>query len=225
MAIVASSTAATPGLRTCDQLAAESMSLVRAPDSPDVKAIAKQGLNNGVLALNMRTWNWSLTSEDITAVVSTADYTFDSAFKAPYSMELLDSSSLPQAKLIWEAPQEFDIIFPYRKTVGFPSHYTVLSRDTSQLNLNAPASQGFLDLYPTMRLRHYQRVQKFSAGGSVLSVGPSEVELYLVAHAEWHLAKRFDPNRVEVAKRYVNELWSRLARDDEESLRTDWNTQ
>lgn len=224
MTIVAGSTSATPGLRSCAQLVAEALSLVRAPDSPAAQTIAKQGLNNGVLALNMRTWKWSLTSQDITVAVDTSDYTFSAAFKAPFSMELLDSSDDSKAKLNWEAPQEFNVIFPYRKTPGFPSHYTVFSRDTSQLTLSAPPSQGFLDLYPTMRLRYYQRLQKLVSNGSVLTGAPSEVELYIVAHAEWHLAKRFDPNRVEVAKRYVNELWTRLARDDQEVLYTDWNT-
>jgi hypothetical protein len=198
---VPASTAPTPANQTFAALKGAVAASVGFAGDPQVEGIAGSGINNAVRYLSTAgpggLWSWLLTTDSITLALDTANYDLNNDFKAPRTAELLDSSGNAKSRLVWDDPKSFGNIWLDRSVSGSPSVYTVFNfHDTSQLSLNVPVSQAFLDSYSTINLRYYKRLQTYNGDGATQTI-PAEVELFLEMYARWEISVLMRPRQAD----------------------------
>lgn len=224
MPVVVGSGNESPSQRGLAELSEEVAGYVLMPDSARARAVAAKGINGGIRRLNMRTWEWGKTYQDITLSAATADYDMASDFMAPRSTELLNGSGLTRdSGMTYMDPKSFVETFFDRTTSGTPCAYTVMnSHDTGQLTLDVPCSEAFVALYPTLRLRYYRRTAYLVSDSDILDA-PSEVEEFIVWWGCAFVASRFDPSKQQWAIQNAMTAWNGLIRSEQRILTSDWS--
>jgi len=219
-----SSHAPTPGTRSLAALSLDVMRYVLSPDDPEAKTIAKDGINDAIREMNMRTWNWALTTQDITLVASDDTYSLANAFKTPRTANLLDSSGNRLAMLEYLDTQTFQKYLTTKSTsTGNPYAYTVRNaHEDGILTLSIKPDSGFVTTYPTLRLHYFKRIGTLTNDSDELDA-PSEVENFVLWHAKSYIASVFDPKKVGYAERKAAVAWQMLVSDDNETQFADWS--
>jgi len=166
-----------------------------------VLGLAGEGVNNATRYLNTRLWSWLLVSEDLTFIADQADYQLANDFNAPRNNELLDSSSKPKSRLVWQDPKTFGNEWVDRSVSGDPRAYTIFNiHDTGTVTLNVPPSAAYIAKYPTLRLRYYRRMQIYTSKAGIMKI-PVEVEPFLEMYAKWEISAIIRPQLTNVYER------------------------
>lgn len=195
---------------------------VMAPSDTEVTAIAKEGINEGILRLNTRNWSWMRTNEDITLVSGQQEYPMLGFFKAPRACQLLDSGGNVVGTIDYYDPKDFDFWFPNRVTSDSLRGYTIYNEFVnSRLTLNSSPGAGVTSQYSKLRLRYYRRMNVLSADADVF-FGPTEAEPYIVWYGRATVAAHWAPEKVPFAVRRYEELWADLVRSDVKRELTDF---
>lgn len=221
---VSGSYAQSPGTSTLSQLKSEVCRYVKAPNDTDALAVAHDGIKEAIRRINMRSWQWMLTSDDITLTAGTADYTMQSTFKAPRSAELLDSSDRTVGFLSYEDPKNFDLLHPDRDTSSWSTHYTIRNiKETGQVTLAPTPDASFVSSYPTVRFRYYKFVSLPSAEDDRIGV-PVWIEPVVSWWAKMYVAIMYQPELAQFAKNIFYETWQAAVAEDREQEATDFDT-
>lgn len=211
--------AGTPGTRSFASLKKTAARYVRLPDDDEALEVAGEVVNDGIASLNLRTWRWGVTTQTVTFVAGTSEYTLAAAFSSPQRFLLNNASGQTLSRLLYKMPEIFDRDIPDRTSTGDPTFYTAFT--TSTLTLDTIPSTSFVAQYPTGTLRYYRRFQKLTEGGAVLDV-QSEMELYVIRYAQAELAAIYAPTLHSIAVRERDRLWDLMVAKDGEQIATDW---
>jgi hypothetical protein len=102
----------TPRTRTFGELKVMGARYVLLPQDTEALEVAGDGVKEGINKLNMRSWGFNLTYDDITFSADEEDYALSSGFKKPYHFELNDTSGNPSSRLYFRDPKTFWVEFP-----------------------------------------------------------------------------------------------------------------
>jgi len=198
---VGSSVTVTPPSQTWGGLKGKIANAVGFGGDTKVLGLAGEGVNNATRYLNTRLWSWLLVSEDLTLVADQADYSLSSNFNVPRNSELLDSSSKPKSRIVWQDPKTFGNEWVDRSVSGDPRAYTIFNiHDTGKVSLNVPPSAAYVAKYPTLRLHYYKRLQAYTSDAEAMKI-PAEVELFLEMYAKWEISAIIRPQLTGVYER------------------------
>jgi len=223
MAIVVSGTQPTPQTRQFADLKSEVSRYVQAPDDNEAQRVSGDGLNEAIRLLNMETWWFTLTYQDITTVAGTDSYTINADYKDSRALIKLDSSGNRDGILTKRDAKSFEIEFDNATSNGTPSAYTVFNvHDALEIQLNVPPDASFVSSYPTLRHRYYKNISLFVGDSDVADV-PSEVELFLLWQGRAYMSAVYDYSKTQYAEQKAHVMWMNLRTRNMEYGNTDWS--
>lgn len=189
-------------------------------EDPELNDLAGSGINDGILKLSTRNWRKLLRRQDIPLEVDEPEYELNQDFRAPRQAQLLDSSDRMIGRIEYKEQKTFDLEHVARDQSGDPYIYTIRYEQRG-LELCVPPAQGYVDRFPTLRLRYHYRHPKLIAPASTLSL-PPEYELFVKWHAREYVAGISAPARVREANFQAMLAWDALVSDDCND-NTDWS--
>lgn len=193
-------------------------------DFDEGREVALAGIRDAENLLNTRVWAWTLTSGPVTFAAADNTYVLPTTFKAPRHFELLNSDSLPVARLRWYEPKEFESAFRDRTAQGSPVGYTCFNvRDDGTATLSQRPDTAFIATYPSGLIRYYRRVQTLTSTSATPLAIPREVESFVFWRAAGFTADHYMPQRSARAYANADQLWRELIADSHESSATDFD--
>ena len=160
-------------------LIGRTLNYIQAPDDPDLKQSALDGLNDGIDRLNMRTWKKIWGEQKLWLLENYDSYALDTTFKDPYYAEFLNADEDPVAQCQYIEVQQF--LRTVRNPLDTPRFYTV-DYSLNRFILNSKPQLAFVGDYPYITAFFSRRVQKFVADSTTTGI-PGEFDSFLVWHA------------------------------------------
>ena len=192
------------------------------PTDPEVLETAAAGIRRAIDRLNTKTWNWTVTYDDIDFVVDQTDYALTSWFKSPRNFEIWNTDSKSVGRLAYKDWKTFLVEHQDLTAESEPCVYSCANVNAlGSLSLNALPTASWVASYPSGRVWYYRKVQYPTTGGSDLDV-PSEVVGFIQASAEGFVADRHAVAKAAAAYQRAERFLHELVVDDRHGGQTDW---
>ena len=138
---------------------------------------------------NATIWKFTRTSQDITLVASTSEYTLDGSFRAPLRAQYVDASGNTREPLFWINPEERLTFIQEGPNSGpAPKRYTIYNQHELGV-VRLVGNLGATSTYPTLRVSYFHRIALASGATDRLGV-PQDVDEAVFRWALWDLKSK-----------------------------------
>ena len=207
---------------TFDQMQDSICSFLQTEQDSRLKAVAGSGINIAIDEMNVRVWNFMLTTSGFPFQAGITDYTFTSGVRAPRNFGFTNSDGVQQGRLLYFDPKSFDQQFPDRSATGIPSAYTVIDNyPNPTVVLNCTPSVDWVAQHPSGLFRYNARIPNLTSSGQSLDGVPPEAVDAIMWNARTITALSYDQHeKVDFAgRKYVAAFRSLRSQETETQLR------
>jgi len=178
---VGATTAQTPATKNYGALKRYVASWVHGANLPRVLTDAGIAINATIDMLNMETWMFLRKTHSITPTADDDTFDIPQDFDKPNALILLDSNGRPRRRIGYLDPKNFEDEFTYSPSSTHPTAYTVHNpSDELVLTMNHKVSQGFIDQYPTWRLRYFARLLHLAGNSETMADIGATAEVWTI---------------------------------------------